>query len=68
MLNPSVNELIKKVDSRYTLIVAVSKRAREIVEGGEPLIKISSKKPVTIATYEMDAGKIAYTRDEEVEV
>ena len=68
MLNPSVNELIKKVDSRYTLIVAVSKRAREIVEGGEPLINISSKKPVTIATYEMDAGKITYTRDEEVEV
>ncbi|MBF8982204.1 DNA-directed RNA polymerase subunit omega [Lutibacter sp. B2] len=68
MLNPSVNELIKKVDSRYTLVTAVSKRAREIVEGASPLIKISSKKPVTIATYEMDAGKIAYTRDEEVEV
>ena len=44
MLNPPINKLLEKVDSRYTLVVATSKRAREIIDGSEKLIKISSAK------------------------
>ncbi|TCO78975.1 DNA-directed RNA polymerase subunit omega [Marinisporobacter balticus] len=58
MLNPSINKLMKKVDSRYTLVIAASKRAREIIEGDEKLIKVDSNKPVTIATYEIAADAI----------
>ncbi len=65
MLNPSVNDLLKKVDSRYTLVVATSKRAREIIEGSEKLIDIASNKPVTIATNEIAQDKIKYTRIED---
>lgn len=53
MLNPSINKLMSKVDSRYTLVIAASKRAREIIDGDEKLIKVDSHKPVTIATYEI---------------
>ena len=57
MLNPPINELISLVDSRYSLIIAVSKRARQIIEGEELLIETDSLKPVTIATDEIYQGK-----------
>ena len=30
MIYPSINDLVKKVDSKYTLVIATAKRAREI--------------------------------------
>lgn len=33
MLYPSIDELVKKVESKYTLVVAASKRARNLREG-----------------------------------
>ena len=33
MLYPSINEIRKKVDSRYTLVVLAAKRARDIIDG-----------------------------------
>lgn len=66
MLNPSINDLMKKVDSRYTLVVAAAKRAREIVEGDDRLVQVESNKPVTIATHEIGEDKITYYRPESV--
>lgn len=62
MLNPSFIELAEKGDSRYTLVMLTAKRARQIVEGAEPLLKTNSKKPVSIALEEVIAGEITYTR------
>lgn len=62
MLNPSFIELAEKGDSRYTLVMLTAKRARQIVEGSEPLLDTSSKKPVSIALEEVMEGKITYTR------
>lgn len=62
MLNPSFNELAKRGDSRYTLVMLTAKRARKIIEGSEPLVETSSKKPVSIALQEVLEGKITYTR------
>ncbi|KXG75980.1 DNA-directed RNA polymerase subunit omega [Thermotalea metallivorans] len=62
MLYPSINHLLEKVDSRYTLVVAAAKRAREIIDGSAILAKVNSSKPVTIATYEIAEGKIQYKR------
>lgn len=64
MLNPPINKLLEKVDSRYTLVVAASKRAREIVEGSPKLINVDSSKPVTIATYEIAEEAIKCSRSE----
>jgi DNA-directed RNA polymerase subunit omega len=65
MLYPSLNDLMKKVDSRYTLAVAVAKRARQLVSGAKPLIPTESTKPVTIATEEINGGKVLYKRTKE---
>lgn len=62
MLYPSVNDLLQKVDSSYTLVVASAKRARQLIEGREPLVRIDSRKPVSIATKEIFEGKVTYTR------
>lgn len=64
MLYPSINELLKKVDSRYTLVMLVSKRARQIVDGSKPYVEVNSNKPVTIAIQEIAEDKITYTRPE----
>lgn len=65
MINPSIVDLLKKVDNKYTLVTLASKRARQIVEGAKPLIDIDSTKPVTIATNEVNQGAITYTTTKE---
>lgn len=62
MIYPTLKTLLEKVDSKYTLVVAVSKRARQIVEGQPKLTKVHSNKPVTIAVNEIAEGKIGYER------
>lgn len=62
MVYPSLDELVKKVDSKYTLVVLAAKRAREIMNGEQPLTESKSNKAVTIALEEMSAGKISYER------
>ncbi|NMB27614.1 MAG: DNA-directed RNA polymerase subunit omega [Tissierellia bacterium] len=64
MYNPSINELSKLGDSRYTLVMLAAKRSRELVEGAKPLIETDSTKPVSIAIEEIIEGKITYTRPE----
>jgi DNA-directed RNA polymerase subunit omega len=62
MYNPSINELSKLGDSRYTLVMLASKRSRQLVEGAKPLIDTTSTKPVSIAIEEIVEGKITYSR------
>jgi len=62
MINPSLDSLVKKVDSKYTLVVLAAKRAREIMDGQQPLTESKSNKPVTIALEEVAQGKITYER------
>ena len=62
MLYPSINELLEKVDSRYTLVLLASKRARQLVEGDKAFFDTKSKKVVSIAVQEIVEGKVTYTR------
>lgn len=63
MIEPSINELDKFVDSRYSLVCAVAKRARELADGAEPMVECSSDKEVTIASHELCASKITITNE-----
>ena len=65
MMHPSLEKLMDKVDSRYTLVVEVAKRARQIVDGDNPRVDIDSDKPVSIAINEVKAGKIRYKKTKE---
>ena len=60
MIYPSINDLMKRVDSRYTLVIEAAKRARQLADGAEMMINTSSKKFVTIAINEINEGKVAY--------
>lgn len=58
MINPSVVNLLKKVDNRYSLIISTSKRARQIIDGEEVLVNTKSTKPLTVAINEINQGVI----------
>jgi DNA-directed RNA polymerase subunit omega len=62
MIEPSINDLMKKADSRYTLVILASKRARQIAEGAHKLTVCDSDKPVTVAINEIGDDKITYVR------
>jgi DNA-directed RNA polymerase subunit omega len=53
----SIDELIDMVDSRYSLVTIVSRRARQIIDGSEELVRTSTTKPVAIAIEEFYEGK-----------
>lgn len=58
MINPAIVDLLTKVDNRYSLIIATSKRARQIIDGSEKFIDIDSNKPLTVAINEIGEGAI----------
>lgn len=58
MLKPNINELLDMTGSRYSLVIAASKRARQIIDGAEPMTVANSIKPVSIATQEIYESKI----------
>ena len=64
MTNPNILQLLEKADCRYTLVVEVSKRARQLMDGVVPLIDAKDKEnmPVSIAIDEVHRGLITYER------
>ena len=44
MRYPALNDLISKAENKYSLVLVTAKRAREIVDGDEPLVKIKIDK------------------------
>ena len=48
----SIDELIGMVDSRYSLVTIVSRRARQIIDGSDILVRTPTIKPVAIAIEE----------------
>jgi len=60
MINPSIVDLLEKVDNRYSLVVITSKRARQLIDGDKPLIEMNSTKPLTLAINEVNTGEITY--------
>ena len=67
MTNPNILQLLEKADCRYTLVVEVSKRARQLMDGVVPLIdaKDNENMPVSIAIDEVNRGLITYERTTE---
>ncbi len=80
MIEPNIDDLLDKVDSKYTLVILAAKRAREINsyynqlgEGpGEfmpPLVETAGyrNKPLSIALEEIVENKVTYERPPESE-
>ena len=60
MIYPSINKLMEKVDSKYTLVIATAKRAREIYQTGITFTECDSDKPVTVAINEIYENKVSF--------
>ena len=77
MIHPPIEDLLSKVDSKFSLVSLAAKRGRQInsyfSQLGEglgaivpPQVASVSRKPLSIALEEVAAGKITYERIEEV--
>jgi DNA-directed RNA polymerase subunit omega len=62
MIETPMEKVAKKADSRYTLVMEVAKRARQLVSGEPPLTEKPASKPVTQAIREVLEGRITYER------
>lgn len=58
MIKPSLEELLDKVESKFSLVTIVSKRARQLNSGFVKMVKSQTTKNVSIALEEIAAGKI----------
>lgn len=58
MVKPTVGELLTKVDNRFRLVIATSKRARQIATGSDVLTDKDDESPVTLAADEIAEGKV----------
>ena len=67
MVKPTVNELLEKAENRYALVIATSKRARQLAEGAEPLTDKHEESFVTLAAQEIAEGKVTAIADENPE-
>ena len=77
MIHPSYTELIQAVNSgndqddttvcnrRYSIVLATSKRARQLMAGAEPMVSYSLNKPLSIAVDEVYKGKVTIIPDTE---
>lgn len=76
MIHPSYTDLMEVVNSevepgeqpvvnsRYSIVLATAKRARQIIAGSEPLVKAHCPKPLSIAVEELYESEIKIVSDE----
>ncbi|MBS6196552.1 MAG: DNA-directed RNA polymerase subunit omega [Clostridiales bacterium] len=79
MIHPSYTELIQAVNSeveadetpvcnsRYSIVLATSKRARQIIAGADPMVYYPSDKPLSIAVEEVYKGEVKILPDTQEE-
>lgn len=78
MLHPSYSDLIEVansgveagehpvVNSRYSIVIATAKRARQIIAGDEPLVEgAEGKKALSVAVDELYTGKVKILAEDE---
>ena len=70
MLHPSYTDLMNianseveqgeqpVVNSRYSIVMATSRRARQLIGGDEAMVESKDKKPLSVAVEELNQGKI----------
>lgn len=77
MLHPSYTDLINAVNadvepgeqpvvqSRYSIVIATAKRARQLVDGEEATVPSFGKKPLSVAIDEVYKKKVKIVNDNE---
>lgn len=77
MIHPSYTELMEVINegaemedeplvtSRYSVVLATSKRARQLIAGKEAMVRTDGKKPLSTAVEEIYKGKVHILPEEE---
>ncbi len=77
MLHPSYTDLMRVVNSevepgeqpvvnsRYSIVIATARRARQIIDGSTPLVDVTYPKPLSIAVEELYHSKVKIVGDDE---
>ena len=77
MIHPSYTDLMEVVNSdvepgeqpvvqsRYSIVLATAKRARQLIDGAESLADAPCNKPLSIAVQELYKGEVKIVADEE---
>lgn len=80
MLHPSYTDLINVVNkevekgeqpvvqSRYSIVIATAKRARQLIAGEEPEVKVSGKKPLSVAIEELYKSKVKIISEDSADI
>lgn len=66
MNRPSINEILKNNESYYSLVIAVAKRAREIVDEAFENDIIIDEKPVSLAVEEFAKGQCRLVESDDI--
>ncbi len=75
MLHPSYAELMQVVNeetegdtpvvnSRYSIVMATARRARQLIDGSKPLVNTKIDKALSVAVEEVNQGKIKIITEE----
>lgn len=79
MIHPSYQELIEAINegqeideaplvtSRYSIVLATSKRARQLIAGAQPMVKAKGRKALSVAVEELYKGKVKILPEQEAE-
>lgn len=77
MLHPSYTDLMKVVNSevepgeqpvvnsRYSIVIATARRARQIIDGSTPLVDVTYPKPLSIAVAELYRSRVKIVGDDD---
>ena len=77
MLRPSYNDLIKVVNSgvepgdeplvqsRYSIVIATAKRARQLIAGEEAMVIENGRKPLSVAIDELYQSKVTIVSEDD---
>ncbi len=78
MLHPSYNDLMNVVNSdvepgehpvvnsRYSIVLATAKRARQLIDGSQPLVEGNYPKPLSVAIEELSTSAIKINSEDDV--
>lgn len=78
MLHPSYTDLINVVNndvepgeqpvvqSRYSIVIATAKRARQLISGEDAMVPSSGKKPLSIAIEELYKSKVKIVSEDDL--
>lgn len=77
MLHPSYTDLMRVVNSevepgeqpvvnsRYSIVIATARRARQLINGSIPMVDVSYQKPLSIAVEELYQSKVKIVGDDD---